>query len=552
MGNFYQTLHLRHPDDAAIHGALADAVRRNRFRCWIAPRHGPWITLFPHNDVSVGALARGLSETLKTEAVATLVHDSDVFYYLIARNGAEIDEFASDPAYFGSAGASAVGNPDTLAHLLAPSFTREQLERWFADRDEKQPEQLMEAFHELLGIGPALTSYDYLDRGERTGIAQWSRFIHLPDRAAEKPSQKALLDRIRATKLDFIRQGHLRFDSTLKRGRNAWQHVRLHGAHPTGGFVCSHFDGSAQLAHWQPPDLPRAIAFAPNDIPRFGSPVAWFGSQTLVVSTASALVALNLLTGEQRPFLPGTPNNFDLADPTSATGYFTGAEEFAAVNLGNGERRFTVPRGHTRLLLHPTEPHVLWWTSYENGIVDKLTGAEITRRKARNPAIVARKRAQWRAHGIEPGVLQELDRDDVLALEFTPDGEFVLAGTTEGLRVFRYRDLLKGGEQMPEAYLSVDTTEELQDHRCVNALTFDSQRNVVIYSRGDDSIQALHLSSGKTQELSPALDQSRAFRFVRSGNLMAVWRRGYLNLRRREDEFSFQVWDLAELLASAS
>jgi hypothetical protein len=181
-----------------------------------------------------------------------------VFCYTLAREGVEMDDFASNPEYFHDAPLAvrqrARGEPARIAHLLSAEFAADDLDAWFRSRGDREPEALMERFHQLLGIGLALTSYDDLERGERDGVAQWSRFIHLPDLAAEKAAHKAQLDAIGAAKRALVRRGCLLFDSTLQRGRNAWQDVMIHGPHPDGGFLCSHFRGVPRLMHWRPPD----------------------------------------------------------------------------------------------------------------------------------------------------------------------------------------------------------------------------------------------------------------------------------------------------------
>lgn len=556
MGNFLQAVHVRHPDDGVVKQALQTAAAELRFRCWVAPRAGRWVTIFPDADISPAALARFISQQLRAEVLATLVHDSDVFCYTLARVGVEVDDFASNPEYFHEAPLAvrqrACGQPESIVHLLEHGFTRVDLDSWFSARASLSPEALMSRLHELFGIGAAPTSYEYLERGEREGINGWSRFFHVPDLAAEKAAQKALRTRITNNKRALVERRVLLFDSTMGRSRKPFEHLQVHAAHPAGGFVCSHFEGQAALAHWHPPQAPRILERGPRKVVRFGAYAQWLDAETLVVETEDGRCAANVQTGEQRPFHPNLKASLVAVDQVSATGYFVTRSELLGVELRTGVPRFKAVHEFSGFsaVIHPRQPHLVVWMQSGLRIFEKFTGEEIARLKMTNPANVDRRAAQWQAKGIDPATISGLASESLLALKLTPDGEHVLVGTTEGLRIYRYDQLVATHSCMPSPAFAIETTLELQDYRWVHAVEFDAARDVVIFSRGDDSLHALLWSSRETRELSPAMDRARVFQLVISGDVLATRRRGYLDLKRREDEFSCQIWSIAALLDS--
>src|SRR5262249_50963848 len=103
MGLFCVNFHFRTTD----HEALAEALKRRRVpRYRIVPGKSDWTSLFEEqasdqDDQRIRDLAGGLSKDLHVAAIAFLVHDSDIACYWLFDNGQLVDEYNSDPDYFG-------------------------------------------------------------------------------------------------------------------------------------------------------------------------------------------------------------------------------------------------------------------------------------------------------------------------------------------------------------------------------------------------------------------------------------------------------------------
>ena len=103
MGAFFTNYHIRKTDASRCAKALAAAIRS---RALITDSKNGWTTVYDEEsesqDVNVlHRLAKDLSSKLKTAVIAMMVHDSDIFVYLVYEDGELIDQFDSKPDYFG-------------------------------------------------------------------------------------------------------------------------------------------------------------------------------------------------------------------------------------------------------------------------------------------------------------------------------------------------------------------------------------------------------------------------------------------------------------------
>lgn len=125
MGLFSSVIHVRDADAEAVCEALSSAVLRWNFRFsgrraatgspqdapresllyLISPLQGSWTTILEGHFAVKNApwlpeLAKSLSAALATYTLALMVHDDDVLYYNLCREGADLDGYNSNPQYF--------------------------------------------------------------------------------------------------------------------------------------------------------------------------------------------------------------------------------------------------------------------------------------------------------------------------------------------------------------------------------------------------------------------------------------------------------------------
>lgn len=168
--------------------ALRPKLRSSR--ALVSPSRAGWITVYVEATETqefslLSSLGHGLSRQLETLAYATLVHDGDVFLYYLAENGRRMDEFNSDPEYFGPADpgekAQFHGDPRVFLNyciagvtlrkvegILHPDFLARLIARVNPLRWVEPAQTTAALLAGCLGIARnrALCGYKYASRGE--------------------------------------------------------------------------------------------------------------------------------------------------------------------------------------------------------------------------------------------------------------------------------------------------------------------------------------------------------------------------------------------------
>jgi hypothetical protein len=103
MGASFANVHVRKADAAACAKVLKTLISS---RALVTDSKNGWTTVYDEESESqnievLRELAKGLSLKLKTAIIAMLVHDGDVFMYLLFDGGELVDQFDSKPDYFG-------------------------------------------------------------------------------------------------------------------------------------------------------------------------------------------------------------------------------------------------------------------------------------------------------------------------------------------------------------------------------------------------------------------------------------------------------------------
>jgi hypothetical protein len=103
MGAFLTNYHVRISDKAACIKALKGIIRS---RAMITEPANRWITIYDETSESqdleeLRRVGKTISSKLKTAVFCFMVHDSDIFVYLLYENGRFVDQFDSRPDYFG-------------------------------------------------------------------------------------------------------------------------------------------------------------------------------------------------------------------------------------------------------------------------------------------------------------------------------------------------------------------------------------------------------------------------------------------------------------------
>ncbi len=105
MGAFFTNYHVRTSDKVACIKALKGIIRS---RAMISESADGWVTAYDETSESqeldeLRRVGKAISSKLKTAVFCFMVHDSDIFVYLLYENGRFVDQFDSRPDYFGPA-----------------------------------------------------------------------------------------------------------------------------------------------------------------------------------------------------------------------------------------------------------------------------------------------------------------------------------------------------------------------------------------------------------------------------------------------------------------
>jgi len=173
MGASFTNLHVRNSSAAAV-GAMAKNFAETRG--YVSPDANGWVTVYDEaadsqNIEILCDMAAGISKELKTVVIAFMVHDSDIAFYWVYKDGSLVDEFDSCPDYFQSVDDATKqrvkGRTEVLLPLCVPGTTLGQLEDVLHSPDGPPTfaEDLVRELGNLLGIdeGRIGLGFEYFD-----------------------------------------------------------------------------------------------------------------------------------------------------------------------------------------------------------------------------------------------------------------------------------------------------------------------------------------------------------------------------------------------------
>ena len=183
---------------AACIKAVADTVRGS---ARVSDSKNGWITVYDEQSEKQSTselehIAEQLSSKLDTHVFAFLLHDSDVFMYLLNHQGKRIDRFNSAPDYFGSVETSEdktwAGNCAKLLPLAKKGTTLAEMENVLKKKYVFH-EDMISDFAPLFGIDPdrACSGFEYAQDEPHESYEFQTVYArnHAPDAAALAQSQ---------------------------------------------------------------------------------------------------------------------------------------------------------------------------------------------------------------------------------------------------------------------------------------------------------------------------------------------------------------------------
>ena len=215
MGAFYGSIHIRTENSDVVQKALNSVAKETSGKFLLGPALNGWISVFPDHAGQSDTISAEVAKLVPHDIFHLIVHDDDIFSYYFYRGGRLIDQYNSCPDYFEKVSdeekQQCQGRPELFQDLLPKPETLSKLKTLLAADGEKFTfeNERMAQFAELLGLPNALSSYEYLQSGERDGIKGWKQFIHIPDLSAEKTAKRAAQALIKAEKKRLQKEGVL-------------------------------------------------------------------------------------------------------------------------------------------------------------------------------------------------------------------------------------------------------------------------------------------------------------------------------------------------------
>jgi hypothetical protein len=175
MGAFFTNCNVRTTDTKKCAKALESS---SGLRALMTDSMNGWVTVYDEESESqdieiLRRLAKKLSAELKSAAIGVLVHDSDIFQYLIYENGELVDQFDSKPDYFGPVSEAQRkewrGDFGKLIPYAAKGAAISDFKR-AAKKECVVEEERADEFSKLLGIdhSRATTGFKYLQETQHS------------------------------------------------------------------------------------------------------------------------------------------------------------------------------------------------------------------------------------------------------------------------------------------------------------------------------------------------------------------------------------------------
>ncbi len=507
MGAFYGSIHVRSDGEEALRSLLEGLAATGRTRFLMAaPRNG-WTTIYPSDHGQDFTVSAALASQVACPVLHLMLHDDDVFAYALYDAGGPIDEYCSDPDYF-EVGPQArwtetAGRPDLLAALNGGDAA--QIAR-ILERGSDDPfaaGSQMRALAKALGITGVETSYEDLRSGEGRRV---SGLVHVPDLASEKEAAKRRRAEVAARTKRLREQGVL----LVTRAGKAGSHARpLFRPHPAGGFLLAWTQSSEPAVEWwrHPWTEPTAVdtPLSPHGRTFCLSPSGRF----LARDDRSSGWKVELMDLHEQRVLATIPSTHFadwLAFDSDERRLFlrSGGEVWCGETEAPHAVLKLTPGAGQGAALHPDGrwmvTPVLTGHACSVAVLDLRGEASI-----RTLGTARHDFAAWRDAVAGGGVVtafmpQELPR----ALGFSSNGELLFVVVEQGVRVYRWSDVLAARTDLPAPIAAADTDVVEREHsrsQQTYAFAYDEPRRRVLFSGLDGMVRALDVDTGRSAPL---------------------------------------------------
>jgi hypothetical protein len=576
MGAHYSSMQVRTDNRDAVVAAVEDLARERKRRVLLGPRINGWVGLYLDDDSGGDeAFAAAVAKRLGVTVLHLMVHDSDIFFYNFFRGGQLLDEYSSYPDYFEEVSAEERdrlrGKPEVFRDLAGSDAIVAQIRALLTSDDKEKflfEEHRLEKLAELLGIENGLTSYRYLTLGEWDAIKERKLFIHIPDLSAERAAKRTAERALRAEKKRLQKEGP--FCLECRPPGNQRQRVNSRG-----DFCFDPVDGGL-LVRWYTFGGPAR----PPVVLRYQSP--WTAKPEPVEPPPTSLGCVTNAARNLIAFADGGLRVWDQREERLVAHIATDAVPVAfsqddrfllcqsplplvLVSLEEKKIARLLPFQGQYRAVHPSFKFLVTQPRQDQiGIVDLERGEVIkvlfTGQTTDWSALATPFAEVFKAAGVGAPELEEWKRAfvhghyEILSLKFSPDGALMFCGTTSGLVVWEWEEVLTSQKTTPAPLFSmvpVPEASETQDRQYENYLydvVLDDVQNRLLFGGIEGKVRFLNLEDRSTGVL---LDPPGKVSVVK---LQLSHDRRYLGClcgppsqEADQQDWRVQVWDYQEL-----
>ncbi len=577
MGTFYGSVLVRTEKSDEVQKALEEVAKAADSKFLMGPAVNGWISVFPDDSGQNEKTSVEIAKRLPDDIFHLIVHDDDLFAYFFFRKGQLVDQYDSCPDYFKKVSLEEKqqwqGRPELFQDLLTKSGSLEKLKTLLAENKEKYTfeQERMRKFVELLELPNALSSYEYLDSGERDGIKGWKQFIHIPDLSAEKTAKRAAQAKIKAEKKRLQKEGILLAEVKPPPKKVAGL--------PSSIAWGTDSSSNGLLLAWQSFDFTKPVDDEQNATelftiqPPWNTPIQLLGLKTngtahiFCMSPSSKWVAGGFVAGDWKMRVWDWRRK-EIAFEVIHTGavqwvdfsqdeqwvYSMGGEEFIITSLAEKRPVITIKGvdGARGAAVHPSRKFIAVGLQSQLGIIDveneklikrlrinrrmenldrwrNLSDKQVVEKYLQNPEQLKRLRLnpqqQIESWVAENRFIKFVTEEHLFDLRFSPNGEQLFIAS-KGMRVFDWDKLLSATVDAPAPELSVDAPKDNEDdpnsRPLAYSVRFDPERNLLLSGCLAGVIQYLNTRNGQSGTLFKPPDEVSIFRLELTSDRQAL------------------------------
>jgi hypothetical protein len=586
MGAWLFSLHVYSSDRALVRRAAEEVASELGIRFLLSPVKKGWIALLA--DFSTFSENIGAALALRVGGAPVFdctVADDDDFRYHFYRDGRLVDRYCAAPDTFDgipkAERPSWRGEPNRFADLFdSPKDVTACAELLRLNHRRFTFEsQRLEGFARLLGLSHVLDAYEEPDESGAPDFPGAKNFVHVPDDSAAKTAARQRRTNIRGEYQHLKRTGLLRAE--IKAPGSARERERL---------SCKWFfdsgDGAliVQWTDWMHPSPPAVRLLAPTYVGPQPLEIAgdWGRTSVCSLSRSGRWLALGHAGGDWSATLWEWPKaecgarishersvswvGFDREEQLLLT---AGPSDMVVSSVPDGRElaRTHLDHSATAFALHPGGDQIVVGTSGGEIFIRDTRTLVVEKRlttfrgvlagganplaatgvllQARPPELTGERFKAW--------MMRQADPEIFARLLFSPDGDWLFAGTSLGMRAFAWPELLAAADGPAPApkFAAEAQPGSLGHHTYCHTLAFDESAQRLLFAGLEGVIEALDIRTGSIATLlrPPELLAIRQLALSPDGQSLAVQAsEATMNSRPRTE---YRIWNYPALCGNA-